>query len=103
MEGLEAGHRHESVEGGIIVTRPLEFTDERARKIARTDFSRSIALEAAAGTGKTEALANRVLGAVAHGHARKTCGSRFDFTRMRHHPGLSCPFAGVSTPGPALC
>ena len=34
--------------------------DRESRSIARTDYTRSIALEAAAGTGNTEALADRV-------------------------------------------
>jgi ATP-dependent helicase/nuclease subunit A len=61
-----------------MTRRPI---DQDARDIACEDFSRSVALEAAAGTGKTEALAGRVVEAVAGGHARMARVAAITFTR----------------------
>ena len=39
--------------------------DDSVRQIAANDFSRSLAIEASAGTGKTGALSRRVVSAIA--------------------------------------
>jgi len=61
------------------MTAPL--VDQANRDTARSDFSRSIAIEAAAGTGKTEALSSRVVEAIVADHAAMPRIAAITFTR----------------------
>lgn len=48
----------------------LQTSDERAREIIRTELDRSLLVEAAAGTGKTTELVNRIVAVLRSGRAR---------------------------------
>ena len=58
-----------------------QLADHRSRKTASKDFSKSIAVEAAAGTGKTEALAQRAVNAIKNGKAVMERIAAITFTR----------------------
>ena len=55
--------------------------DQAVRDAAKEDFERSLALEAAAGTGKTGALSRRVVSAIALGRVRMHQVAAITFTR----------------------
>lgn len=59
---------------------PRAMSDERARRIATTDFDRNLVVEAGAGTGKTSLLVERLLVALGSGRVEVTGFAAISFT-----------------------
>ena len=63
------------------MTRPQLIPDELNRKRAATEFDRNLVVSAAAGTGKTSLLVERILNAVGSGRYRLDQLAAVTFTR----------------------